>query len=276
MSFDKRPENPDEVRELVKEGYARVAAERASSCCGGAASHAEDVSRKIGYSEEQLAVAPQASNLGVGCGNPTAIDSLCPGEVVVDLGSGAGLDSFLASAQVGPSGRVIGIDMTDAMLESARENAREGGYTNVEFRKGYIEDLTLEDESVDVILSNCVINLSPEKPKVFREAYRVLRPGGRLMVSDVVLEHALPAEVLRSADAYLGCVGGASVRAEYLDTIAKAGFREVRIEREAVFKDAFSREDPLVQEAMERLDVTWEQVQDLLGAVTSLSILALK
>ena len=276
MSFDKRPENPDEVRELVKQGYARVAAERASSCCGGAASHAEDVSRKIWYSEEQLAVAPQASNLGVGCGNPTAIDSLCPGEVVVDLGSGAGLDSFLASAQVGPSGRVIGIDMTDAMLERARENAREGGYTNVEFRKGYIEDLSLEDESVDVILSNCVINLSPEKSKVFREAYRVLRPGGRLMVSDVVLEHALPAEVLRSADAYLGCVGGASVRAEYLDTIAKAGFREVRIEREAAFKDAFSREDPLVQEAMERLDVTWEQVQDLLAAVTSLSILALK
>ena len=276
MSFDKRPENPDEVRELVKEGYARVAAERASSCCGGAASHAEDVSRKIGYSEEQLAIAPQASNLGVGCGNPTAIDSLRPGEVVVDLGSGAGLDSFLASAQVGTSGRVIGIDMTDAMLETARENAREGGYTNVEFRKGYIEDLSLEDESVDVILSNCVINLSPEKPKVFREAYRVLRPGGRLMVSDVVLEHALPPEVLRSADAYLGCVGGASVRAEYLDTIAKAGFREVRIERESPFKDAFSREDPLVQEAMERLGVTWEQVQDLLGVVTSLSILALK
>ena len=276
MSFNKRPENPDEVRELVKEGYARVATERASSCSGGAESYAEEVSRKIGYSEEQLAIAPQASNLGVGCGNPTAIDSLRPGEVVVDLGSGAGLDSFLASAQVGPSGRVIGIDMTDAMLETARENAREGGYTNVEFRKGYIEDLSLEDESVDVILSNCVINLSPEKPKVFREAYRVLRPGGRLMVSDVVLEHALPPEVLRSADAYLGCVGGASVRAEYLDTIAKAGFREVRVEREAVFKDAFSREDPLVQEAMERLGVTWEQIQDLLGAVTSLSILALK
>ena len=222
MTIVKRPEDADSVREMVQEGYSRVAKE----------SPLRDVdatAREIGYDDAQLRAVPEGANLGVGCGNPTAIDSLQPGEVVVDLGSGAGMDSFLAATQVGPTGRVIGIDMTDAMLEKARENAKKVGASNVEFRKGCIEELPLEDESVDAIISNCVINLSPEKDRVYREAYRVLRPGGRVMVSDIVLDAPLPVEIVQSIDAYLGCVGGASLRADYLQIVENAGFREIRV-----------------------------------------------
>jgi ubiquinone/menaquinone biosynthesis C-methylase UbiE len=184
---------------MVREGYARISETVGASDGSGA----RDQARRIGYSEEQLDAAPEGANLGVGCGNPTAIDALRPGETVLDLGSGAGFDAFLAARQVGPTGFVIGVDMTDAMLVKARENARKAGLANVEFRHGHIEALPVEDESVDAILSNCVINLSPEKDRVYREAYRVLRPGGRLMVSDIVLEHPLPPEVLESIDVYL-------------------------------------------------------------------------
>jgi len=275
MSANNRPEDPKQVREMVSEGYGRVA-EQATSCCGESPPGADEAARKIGYGEEQLEAVPEGANLGVGCGNPTAIDSLRPGEVVVDLGSGAGMDSFLAARQVGESGRVIGIDMTDAMLEKARRNAEAAGFENVEFRKGIIEDLPLEDESVDVILSNCVINLSPEKDRVYAEAYRVLKPGGRIMVSDVVLEHALPEKVLWSVDAYIGCVGGASLREEYLETIRRAGFREVRVEREACFGDTIDLDDPPIVKAMEELQVTRAQAQDYAKAVTSLHIFARK
>jgi SAM-dependent methyltransferase len=275
MQDAKRPDNSDEVRDMVQKGYTRVA-EQASTCDRGMLPHATEVGRKIGYTETQLASVPDGANLGVGCGNPTAIDTLRPGEVVVDLGSGAGMDAFLAAKQVGPTGRVIGVDMTDAMLERARENAKKSGCTNVEFRKGTIEDLPVEGESVDAIISNCVINLSPEKDKVYREAYRVLRPGGRIMVSDIVLERPLPAEILQSVDAYLGCVGGASLRSVYLRTIEEAGFREVRITREARFTDAIALDDPQVREAMDRFAITLEQVKDYLDAVTSLHVFAVK
>jgi SAM-dependent methyltransferase len=186
------------------------------------------------------------------------------------------MDAFLAAKQVGATGHVIGVDMTDAMLAKARENARKVGCTNVEFRKGTIEDLPLENESVDAIISNCVINLSPEKARVYREAYRVLRPGGRVMVSDLVLERPLPAEILQSVDAWLGCVGGASLRRVYLRTIEEAGFREVRIVREARFADVIALDDPQVREAMDRFSITLEQVKDYLDAVTSLHIFAVK
>lgn len=272
MTTIRRPQDADDIRQLVREGYARVVEELDAAD----AARAEELGRRIGYSDEQLGAVPEGANLGVGCGNPTAIDALRAGDTVVDLGAGAGMDAFLAARQVGPTGFVIGVDMTDAMLAKARENARKTGVTNVEFRKGNIEALPVEDESVDAIISNCVINLSPEKDRVYREAFRVLRPGGRLMVSDIVLERPLPAAVVESIDAYLGCVGGASLRAEYLETIAKAGFREVRVEREAHFADAISLDDPAVQDVMDRLAISWEEVKRYADAVTSLHIFAVK
>ena len=265
-----RPEDPNQLRELVSESYARIA-EREPNSPGVA-----KTAQRIGYAAEQLQVVPEGANLGVGCGNPTAIDALRPGEVVVDLGCGAGMDSFLAARAVGPEGRIIGIDMTDAMLEKARANARATGFENVEFRKGYIEALPIESESVDVILSNCVINLSPEKHKVYAEAYRVLRPGGRVMVSDVVLERLLPDAVLQSIEAYMGCVGGASLREPYLQTIRDAGFSEVRVEREACFGDSFDFGDPKIQTAMEKLGIDQEQAREYGSSVTSLHIFARK
>ena len=272
MTTERRPQDADEIRDLVQEGYTRVVQELDASDAG----RAEEVGRRIGYSDDQLEAVPEGANLGVGCGNPTAIDALRAGETVVDLGSGAGMDAFLAARQVGPTGRVIGVDMTDAMLEKARDNARKTGVENVEFRKGNIEELPIEDESIDAIISNCVINLSPEKDRVYREAFRVLRPGGRVMISDIVLERPLPQVVLDSIDAYLGCVGGASLRAEYLETIAKAGFREVRVQREASFTDAIALDDPRVQEVMEKLGISTDEAKSYVDAVKSLSIYAVK
>jgi SAM-dependent methyltransferase len=270
---EKRPDDPDRIHELVREGYTRVVEERSASDSG----RADETARRIGYDEDQLAAVPEGANLGVGCGNPTAIDTLAPGETVVDLGSGAGMDAFLAARQVGPTGHVIGVDMTDAMLEKARENARKVGLENiVEFRKGQIESLPIEDASVDAIISNCVINLSPEKHRVYSEAYRVLRPGGRIMVSDVVLERELPDEILHSIDAYLGCIGGASLRGAYLETIEKAGFRDVKILKESSFVGSISFDDPVIAEAMQRLGITIEQAKGYADAVTSLHIFAVK
>jgi SAM-dependent methyltransferase len=271
MSIERRSHEADELREQVREGYTRIAERPASD-----AERAREQGLRLGYSEEQLDEVPEGANLGVGCGNPTAIDALRPGETVLDLGSGAGMDAFLAARQVGPSGSVIGVDMTDAMLEKARKNAVATGVTNVEFRKGKIEDLPVEDESVDAIISNCVINLSPEKHRVYAEAYRVLRPGGRLMVSDIVLERPLPAEVVESLDAYVGCVGGASLRSEYLETIRKAGFAEVRIVKEASFGGVFDMNDPQVRELIDGLGITVAQAEGYAAAVTSLQILGVK
>ena len=272
MASDRRPQDADAIRGVVEEGYARVV----EALAGSDAGRARDVGRRIGYSEEQLEAVPEGANLGVGCGNPTAIDSLSPGETVLDLGSGAGMDAFLAARQVGPTGFVIGVDMTDAMLAKARENARNAGIENIEFRKGQIESLPVEDESVDAVISNCVINLSPEKDRVYREAFRVLRPGGRAMISDIVLERPLPQALIEGIDAYLGCVGGASLRGDYLETIAKAGFREVRVQREAHFADALSLDDPGVRNLMDRLEISRDEAKSYANAVTSLSIFALK
>ncbi|MAE97386.1 MAG: arsenite S-adenosylmethyltransferase [Deltaproteobacteria bacterium] len=266
-----RSNEPETLRDQVREGYTRIVQDAPD------AARADEAARRLGYDEDQLRAVPEGANLGVGCGNPTAIDALKPGETVVDLGSGAGMDAFLAARQVGPEGHVIGVDMTDAMLEKARENARKVDLQDsVEFRKGHIEELPIEDASVDAIISNCVINLSPEKDRVYAEAYRVLKPGGRLMISDIVLERELPQKVIESIDAYLGCVGGASLRSEYLDTIAKAGFSEVRIDRESSFAEAIPLEDPRVREAMERMQIGEEEARSFASAVTSLQIFARK
>ena len=190
----------------------------------------------IGYSAEQAAAIPEGANLGLGCGNPLAYANARPGETVLDLGSGAGIDCFLAAREVGPSGRVIGVDMTQAMIERARANAAKGSYSNVEFRLGEIEHLPVADASVDLVISNCVINLSPDKPQVFREVFRALKPGGRVVVSDLVLTRALPPELKQRVDLLVGCVAGASLRDDYLRMMREAGFAEVGIAAESGYE----------------------------------------
>ncbi len=183
----------------------------------------------IGYSAEELQAIPEEARMGLGCGNPTALASLKEGEVVLDLGAGGGIDCFLAAIAVGKTGKAIGVDMTPEMLHRARDNARKGGYDNVEFRLGEIENLPVADNSIDAVISNCVINLSPDKARVFKEAYRVLKPGGRVMVSDMVLTRELPEDIKNSLAAYAGCVAGASLKEDYLATIAEAGFEDVEV-----------------------------------------------
>ena len=191
---------------------------------------------------DDLRSVPDGANLGLGCGNPVALASLKGGETVLDLGSGAGFDAFLSANRVGKTGRVIGVDMTPEMLGTARENAKKGGYENIEFRHGEIESLPVDDNSIDVIISNCVINLSPDKPAVFREAFRVLRSGGRLMVSDIVLLKELPASLKESEEAYVACVAGASLKDDYLKMILDAGFKDVRTMNESELKEAQKEE----------------------------------
>ncbi len=221
------------IKKIVKEGYAKVAKQSVpccptSSCCGSA-NQAKSISKFVGYSDADVNTVPEGANLGLGCGNPVAIASLKDGDEVLDLGSGAGFDAFLASPKVGKSGRVIGVDMTPEMIEKARENAKRGNYKNVEFRLGEIEKLPVKDASIDIIISNCVINLSPEKEQVFKEAFRVLKPGGRLMISDLVLVKDLPDAIKKSVEAYVGCLSGAIKEDEYLKFIKMAGFKEVKI-----------------------------------------------
>ena len=202
---------------------------RTSSCCSSASVQPDALAKLMGYSEEELAALPEGANLGLSCGNPHAIAALKPGETVLDLGSGGGFDCFLAARQVGPTGRVIGVDMTPQMIHLARENARKAGFTNVEFRLGEIEHLPVADASVDVILSNCVINLSPDKPAVYREAFRVLKPGGRLAISDTVATAPLPESVRNDLNLLAACVAG-SETVENLEAILKAsGFQDIRI-----------------------------------------------
>lgn len=229
---------PDQIRETVRERYEKVVeihANESSSCCGPTCcgGEAEAIkyieSSRMGYSDEELRSLPVGADLGLGCGNPQAIASLKTGETVLDLGSGAGIDCFLAAQQVGPAGRVIGVDMTPAMISKARRYALEANLPQVEFRLGEIEHLPLSDASVDVVISNCVINLSPEKEQVFREAYRVLRPGGRLAVSDVVASTDIPEEVQQDLHLLSACVAGASTVDTLTQMLSDAGFEAIRI-----------------------------------------------
>jgi arsenite methyltransferase len=222
----------ESITTAVEEHYAAVARGEASSC----SAPLDHVARSIGYSDEELALAGDA-NLGLGCGNPLALTEIVSGMTVLDLGSGAGFDAFLAWNRVGAKGHVIGVDMTDDMLALARRNAEKRGAANVEFRKGFIESLPVESASVDYVISNCVINLSPDKPAVFREIARVLKPGGRFAVSDIVLLRPLPEELARSISAYVGCIAGASLLNDYLTTALDAGLRDLSIPRIAIGAD---------------------------------------
>ncbi len=228
---------PD-LHDAVREKYGRIATGEVKGCGCGCATSAAAVSSEVGYTRDQLAALPEGADLGLGCGNPLQHAALRSGEVVLDLGSGAGMDVFLAAREVGPTGRVLGVDMTPAMVEKARGNAARAGVGNVEFRLGDIEHLPVDDASVDAIISNCVINLATDKPRVFREALRVLKPGGRLVVSDLVLERALPDQLRSSVEAYVGCVAGASLLADYLGQLVVAGFEDVALLERRSYGDA--------------------------------------
>lgn len=254
----------EEIKKIVRDGYAKAITQKTSccstgSCCGGT-NQAKTISKKIGYSDSEMNAVPEGANLGFGCGNPVALATLKEGDVVLDLGSGAGFDAFLAAQRVGKSGRVIGVDMTPEMLKKAKSNAEKGGYKNVEFRSGEIEDLPVEDNSIDVIISNCVINLSPDKKAVFKEAHRVLKSGGRLMVSDLVLDKDLPKAIKDSIEAYVGCLSGAIKKDEYLKLITMAGFKDVLV----------------ISESSYPVDAMFDNLEAAQDAVVSIKVSAVK
>ncbi|WP_224450606.1 arsenite methyltransferase [Haloprofundus salilacus] len=255
---------PDEQRRAVRQRYARIASEE-SSCCDGCDTSSDDdrseLNRQLGYSEDEEATVAEGANLGLGCGNPNAIASLQPGETVLDLGSGAGFDCFLAAQEVGETGSVIGVDMTPEMVEKARDNVEKNDATNVAFRLGEIEHLPLADGKVDVIISNCVVNLSPDKQQVFHEAYRVLRPGGRLAISDVVLTAELPNDVHADPESVASCVAGASPITEIEEMLSNAGFERIRIQP---------------KEESERFISEWDDERDVSEYVVSATIEAVK
>ncbi len=271
---------PDKVKEVVKSRYAKVALQNipccgpGQSCCG--CPDAQALSKKVGYDDTDINSVPEGANLGLGCGNPVALATLKAGDVVLDLGSGAGFDAFLAAAKVGSSGRVIGVDMTPEMIEKAKANAVKAGYENVEFRPGEIENLPVADGEVDVIISNCVINLSPEKETVFKEAFRALKPGGRLMVSDIVLLKPLPETVRNSVEAYVGCIAGAVLKDAYLAAVTAAGFRDVTVVGEDIYPVELAVTDPVTQAIYSDTSVVSENAESIVEAVASIKVSAVK
>lgn len=269
-----------EIKENVKKGYAKIAQSNGSCCssssCCSSTNSAQDISRSIGYSDEEMNNVPEGANLGLGCGNSVAIASLKQGDVVLDLGSGAGFDAFLASAKVGTTGRVIGVDMTKEMVEKARINATKGNYKNVEFRFSEIENLPVDDNSIDVIISNCVINLSPDKEKVFRESFRVLKPGGRIMVSDIVLIKPLPKIIKDSVEAYVGCLAGASMKDEYLNYIKNECFQSVEIISQTNYPIEVMANDITAQIVKTAPDIKKEDLNDVENSVASIKVRAVK
>jgi len=269
------------IKRIVREGYAKIASQNSSCCpsikpCCGDTNLARDISKKIGYNDEEIRGVPIGANLGLGCGNPVALANLRKGEVVLDLGSGGGLDCFLAANKVGKKGKVIGVDMTPEMVEKARENAKKGRYENVEFRLGEIENLPVRDNSIDVIISNCVINLSPDKKRVFMESFRALKPGGRLMVSDIVLLRELPDFIKKSVEAYVGCLSGAILKDEYINGIKEASFQEVKIIDETSFPIECMANDPTAKALIENLEIPPGKIKEIANSVISIKISGVK
>jgi len=270
----------EKVKKLVRDRYAKVA-KTSGSCCASSVScsstpTSSQVSKIIGYSEDEMTAVPEGANLGLGCGNPTALASLKEGERVLDLGSGAGFDCFLAANKVGKTGKVIGVDMTPEMIDKARANAKKGKYANVEFRLGEIENLPVADNSADVIISNCVINLAPNKKRVFEEAFRVLAPKGRLMVSDIVLLKELPKAIQKNVEAYVGCISGAEIKDKYIELIRKAGFQEVKIIEEKTYPLEYIISESTTKEVINSSGMSLEEVRDAADSVVSIKVSAVK
>jgi len=272
----------ENVKKVVRQGYAKIA-KKDKSCCSTATScgcntpsMSEEISKRIGYTEEEISSVPEGANLGLGCGNPVALASLKKGETVLDLGSGGGFDCFLAANRVGKDGMVIGVDMTPEMIDKARENARKGKRENVEFRLGEIENLPVADGTVDVVISNCVINLSPNKRRVFEEAFRVLKPNGRLLVSDIVLLRKLPEAIRKSVQAYVGCLAGAEMKDKYLQMIKDAGFQEVTVIEENFFPVEDMANDPTAQVIVKRSDIPVEEIKKVGNTVASIRVSGIK
>jgi SAM-dependent methyltransferase len=266
-----------DIRRSVRDNYAQVAV-KSGSCCGPSSccrpGAEREQSLRLGYSEEDLAALPEGANLGLGCGNPVAISSLQEGETVLDLGSGAGIDCFIAAARVGSSGRVIGVDMTPEMLDKARANASKSKHDNIEFRLGELEHLPVADGEVNVVISNCVINLVPDKSRAFGEAYRALAPGGRLAVSDIVLLAPLPEKIAESVAAYTGCIAGALLKDDYLSSIRAAGFDKVEVIEEIPAAEMIG--DAFDAGTLEPLGLTKDDIADAAASVVSVKVSAVK
>jgi len=271
------------LKQSVIDGYSKLAKSRKNSlikmfACCDLSGNAKVIGENIGYSKEELTQVPEDANLGVGCGNPAALSKINQGETVVDLGSGAGFDAFIVARSVGQTGSVIGIDLSQDMLNLAKKNAKKGAYKNVEFLKGDIEALPLEDNIADHVISNCVINLSKHKNKVYNEAYRVLKPGGKLAVSDIVLERELPDFIKNSLAGHIACVSGAEKLEDYLQYIKAAGFKNIEIVSKKQFPLELMLTDPQVIKLAKEMDFNMdsEEAKDVASRVASISLIATK
>ncbi len=274
----RKQDEQEDIVEKVRERYSRIAELGDCGCCGGTTAEGstpEDVAKRIGYDDRALSLVPDGANLGLGCGAPVGFLALERGETVVDLGSGAGFDAFLAAREVGPSGRVIGVDMTPAMLERADANAAKAGLGWVEFREGRLEALPVETASVDAVTSNCVINLAPDKAQVFREAARVLRRGGRMVVSDIILDGDLPEIVRKDVEAYAGCIAGAMLREPYFAAIEAAGFAPAELLKDVDYIAALG-EDALPDELLRKMRENGLVLEDLRGKIRSVTYRAVR
>ncbi len=275
--------NNEQIQENVKSGYAEIVKRNTKKpflsnlfqCCDPK-QIASDIGKRIGYSEEDLKNVPEDANLGIGCGNPTALASIKKGETILDLGSGAGFDCFLASRETGETGKVIGVDITPEMVLQAQKNAEKGKYKNVAFKIGEIENLPIESSSIDLIISNCVINLSNQKERVFEEAFRVAKPYGRIMISDIILLNDLPDYVKNSVEGHIACLAGAVRKEHYIDAISKAGFTEISIDKQASFPIELMLNDPIAEKIVRENNLTEKEIKDIANSIASISISAKK
>jgi arsenite methyltransferase len=275
--------NNEKIQKNVKSGYASIVKRKTKKsflpnifqCCDPKGI-ATDIGKKIGYSEEELRNVPEDANLGIGCGNPTGLASIKKGETILDLGSGAGFDCFLASKETGETGKVIGVDITPEMVAQAKKNAETGKYKNVEFKVGEIENLPIESNSIDLIISNCVINLSNQKHQVFQEAFRVAKSNGRIMISDIILLQDLPDYVKNSVEGHIACLAGAVRKEDYINAIAKAGFSDISVDKEAPFPIELMLNDPIAEKIVRENNLTEKEIKSIANSIASISISAKK